>query len=88
MGKPRFTEEQVMAVLREADAGVTIQDLCRKYGMSRPTFYKWRARHNGEVPSDARRLKKLEEENRRLRSLVADLTLRNQALQQALSKNW
>ncbi|MCB1798061.1 MAG: transposase [Gammaproteobacteria bacterium] len=88
MGKPRFTEEQIMAVLKEAEAGVTIRDLCEKYGMSRPTFYKWRARHMGEFPSDARRLRKLEEENRRLRSLVADLTLRNQALQHALSKNW
>lgn len=88
MAKSRFSEEQIVAVLKEAEAGVKVKDLCRKHGISDATFYKWRLKHGGQELSEARRLKQLEEENRRLRSLVADLTLSNQALKRVVSKKW
>jgi putative transposase len=84
----QFTEDQILAVLREAEAGETIEELCSRHGISSATLAKWRSEHGGLEPSDARRLKQLEEENRRLRSLVADLTLSNQALKLAVSKKW
>lgn len=85
---PRFAEEQILAVLREAEAGATDEELCARYGISKKMFAKWRAERGMLGPSDARRLKRLEEENRRLRSIVADLTLSNQALKLAVSKKW
>lgn len=88
MKKSRFSEEQILAVLKEAEAGADVQDLCRKHGISEATLQKWRSKHGGPELSEARRLKQLEEENRRLRSLVADLTLSNQALKMAVSKKW
>lgn len=88
MKKSGFTEEQKLAVLKEAKSGMKVQEVCRKYGISDTTFYKWRAKYrNDEVP-EARRLKQLEEENKRLKSIVADLTLRNQALKRVVSKKW
>lgn len=84
----QFTEQQILAVLREADAGAAIDELCGRNGISSATLAKWRSEHDALGPSDARRLKQLEEENRRLRSLVADLTLSNQALKQAIEKKW
>jgi len=83
-----FTEEQKLAVLKEAESGIKVQDLCRKYGISDTTFYKWRSKYGTQKVSEARRLKQLEEENRRLKSIVADLTLRNQALKRVVSKKW
>jgi len=88
MKKLRFTEEQIIAVLKEAEAGVKVQEICRKHGISDTTLYRWRSTHGDRKLSEARRLKQLEEENRRLKSLVADLTLRNQALKRVVSKKW
>jgi putative transposase len=88
MEESRFNKEQIIAVLREAEPGVNVQDLCRKHGISEATFYEWRLTHGGLEPSVARRLKHLEEENRRLRVLVADLTLSNQALKRVVEKKW
>lgn len=86
--EPQFTAEQVLVVLKEAEAGATIEELCRRHGISNATLVKWRSERDSLEPSDARRLKQLEEENRRLRSIVADLTLSNQALKLAISKKW
>jgi putative transposase len=84
----RFTEEQIIGILKEADAGLPLSELCRKYGMSNATFYNWKAKYGGLTVSEARRLKSLEEENRKLKTIVADLTLDNQALKAVVSKNF
>jgi len=88
MQKPRFTEAQIIAVLNEADEGMKVKELCSKHGISDATFYKWRAKHGEKASIEARRIKKLEDENQRLKALVADLTLRNQALKHIVSKKW
>jgi putative transposase len=88
MKQAQFTEEQIIAVLKESESGVKVEDLCQKHGISDATFYKWWSKHGGLELSVVRRLQQLEEENRRLRLLVADLTLSNQALKAAVSKKW
>lgn len=88
MKKSGFTEEQIIAVLKEAEAGEKVQVLCSRYGISDTTFYNWRSKYSQKELSEARRLKQLEEENQRLKSIVADLTLRNQALKRVVSKKW
>ena len=88
MKKYRFTEEQILSVLKEARGGVNVQELCHKYGISGTTFYRWRSKHEGDKSMEARRLKQLEDENLRLKSIVADLTLSNQALKRVVSKKW
>ena len=88
MRRSRFTEEQIIGILKEALAGAKVSDLVRKHGISEHTFYRWKAKYGGMEVSDARRLKQLEEENRRLKTAVADLTLDNQALKAVLGKRW
>ena len=88
MPRKRYTEEQIIAVLREADSGVKPTELCRKYGISDGTFYTWKNKYGGLQTSEVRRLKSLEDENRRLKHIVADLTLDNQALRAINSKNF
>lgn len=84
----RFTEEQIIGVLKEAETGVRVQELCRKYGMSDGTFYNWKAKYGGLTVSEARRLRSLEDENRRLKHIVAEQALDIQALKAVVSKNY
>lgn len=86
MKRSKYTEEQIIYAIKQAEAGVPIAELCRKYGISQQTFYRWRKRYGGLTPSELRRLKELETENRRLKQLVADLSLDKQILQDALAK--
>jgi putative transposase len=88
MKKTRYTEEQIIATLKEVDAGTKVQDVIRKLGVSEQTFYRWKAKYGGMEVSDAKKLKALEDENRRLKHLVADLTLDNQALKAVVGKKW
>ena len=88
MKKSRYSEEQIIGILKEHDAGVKTADLCRKNGMSPATFYKWKSKFGGMDVSDAKRLRALESENSKLKRLVADLTLDNVALKDVLSKKW
>ncbi len=88
MKKKRFSEEQIIGVLREAQAGVPVKELCRKYGFSDATFYKWRSKYGGMEVCEARRLKALEAENARLKKLLAESMLDNEALKAALSGNY
>ena len=84
--KSKFTTEQIAYCLTQAEAGVPMPELCRKYGISTNTFYRWKTKFGGLAPSEVRRLKDLEEENSRLKKLVADLSLDKQILQDALRK--
>jgi putative transposase len=84
MKKSRFTEEQIAFALRQAESGVSIVEVCRKMGVSEQTFYRWKKLYAGMGVAELRRLKQLEEENRKLKTLVADLSLDKQILQDAL----
>ncbi len=86
--KKRFTEEQIIGVLKEHASGVKAGDLCRRHGISDATLYNWKAKYGGMEVSDAKKLKSLEAENAKLKKLVADLSLDKVALQDLLSKNW
>lgn len=88
MSRKRFTEEQIIPILKRHETGVSTQDLCRETGISIATFYKWKAKYGGLELSDARRLKSLEEENRKLKRLVADQALDIMALKEISSKNF
>ena len=88
MKRSRFTEEHIIAVLREQETGVAVAELCRKHGVSSATFYKWKAKYGGLEVSEARRLKALEDENAKLKRMLADAMLDNVALKDLLGKKW
>jgi putative transposase len=88
MVRRKYTEEQIIAVLKEGEAGAKVVDLCRKYGMSDAAYYNWKAKYAGLTVSELKRLKALEEENRRLKQIVAEQALDNRALKELLSKNF
>lgn len=82
----RMTESQIVAILKEAEAGMPVKDICRKYGIGHSTFYKWREKYGGMEASDVRRLKELEEENRRLKQMYAELSLKSQMQEDIIKK--
>lgn len=88
MKKTQFSEEQIIQVLRLVDAGQKVADVCRAQGISEGTYYRWKAKYGGMDVNQLRRLQQLEDENRRLKHLVADLTLDNVALKDVLTKKW
>jgi putative transposase len=88
MKRKRFTEEQIIGILKQAEAGGSNQEICRKNGITEQTFYRWRSKYDGMQVSDAKRLKELETENRKLKQLLAEAHLDNAALKEVLSKHW
>lgn len=88
MRKSHFTDSQIMAILKQAEAGVPVPELCREHGMSSSTFYKWRAKYGGMDASMMKRLKELEDENRRLKKMYAEECLKSQLRQEALEGKW
>lgn len=86
--KKRYSEEQIIGFLKEADAGVPLKDLCRKHGFSEASYYLWRSKFGGMDVSDAKRLKALEAENVRLKRLLAESMLENEITKEALRKKW
>lgn len=88
MKRKRYSEEQIIGILKEAEAGVPVAELCRKHGMSDASFYTWRAKFGGMEVSEAKRLRHLEDENRKLKKLLADTMLEKAALEDVVSKKW
>ena len=88
MRRSRYSEEQIIGILREQEAGMATADLCRQHGVSSATFYKWKAKYGGLDVSDARRLKALEDENRKLKKLLAEAMLDTVGLKELLAKKW
>ena len=88
MKKSRYTDSQILNILKLAEAGTPVPELCREYGMSSATFYKWRAKYGGMDTSLMARMKELEEENRRLKKMYAEERLKAEILQEAMAKKW
>lgn len=88
MRKSRFSEEQIISILKEHEAGRSTAEVCRRHGISQPTFYNWKAKFGGLEVSDAKRLKSLEEENRKLKKLLAEEVMDNATLKEMLRKNF
>jgi putative transposase len=88
MRKSRFSEEQIISILKRVESGQPVADVCREFGISDGTYYRWKAQYGGLEVSQLRRLRQLEAENRQLKQVVADLTLDNRALKDITAKNW
>lgn len=88
MKKTKYSEEQITFVLKQVEMGASIEEVCRKIGISEQTYYRWKTKYNGLLPSDVKKLKQLEEENRKLKQLVAELSLDKSMLQDVLSKKF
>jgi len=88
MKRRRFTEEQIIGILKEQEAGAMVKDIIRRHGIAEQTFYRWKSKYGGMEVSEARRLKALEDENRRLKKLLAEQMLDNAALKDVLSRKW
>ena len=86
MKKSRFSEQQIISILKQADAGVKVQDLCRQHGISDATYYKWKSKYGGMEASDIKRLREVESENSKLKRMFADLALENRALKDLIEK--
>ena len=86
MKKSKFSESQIVSILKEAEAGVSLEDLIRQHGFSKASFYKWKAKYSGMSVSELKRLKELEEENRRLKQMYANLSLEHEALKEIIEK--
>lgn len=88
MKATRFTESQIVAILKQQDSGQTVTQITREHGISEATFYNWRAKYGGMQVSEVKRLKELEDENRRLKKMFAELSLQNEIIKEALTKKW
>ena len=86
MKKSRFTETQIVSILKQADAGIPVKDVCRQAGISTPTYYQWKSKYGGMEASDLKRVRELEAENARLKRLYADLALENSAMKDLIAK--
>jgi len=86
MKRSRFTEHQILAVLKEADAGATVKDLCRRHGISPATYYQWKSKYSGLQASDLKKIRELERENAQLKQLYAETSLENQALKELIHR--